>query len=312
MKRDFPRPSVAVDLVIFTIIDAELRILLVKRGEAPFKGEWALPGGFVRVQEGSKEQGEDLDDAARRELHEETGLDPSRVHIEQLYTFGRAGRDPRTRVIAVSYFALVRPDLAPLVNAGGDASHVQWFSLDALKKVKLAFDHAEIVETALNRIRGKLEYSDIAFDLVPMTFTIPELRQKIVRAIGRDDLMADVRYADFAGRDAHREELLGALYATFAGRTVEEWIAILEPAGVPCGRVNDVRSALRDPQAVAREVVRTIEHPSLGTVTHLASAVRVGERSRAMAPAPGLGEHTAQVLADLAGYDAARIAHLTD
>lgn len=176
MKRDFPRPSVAVDLVIFTIIDAELRILLVKRGEAPFKGEWALPGGFVRVQEGSKEQGEDLDDAARRELHEETGLDPSRVHIEQLYTFGKAGRDPRTRVIAVSYFALVRPDLAPLVNAGGDASHVQWFSLDALKKVKLAFDHAEIVETALNRIRGKLEYSDIAFDLVPMTFTIPELR----------------------------------------------------------------------------------------------------------------------------------------
>lgn len=176
MKRDFPRPSVAVDLVIFTIIDAELRMLLVKRGEAPFKGEWALPGGFVRVLEGAKDQGEDLDVAARRELHEETGLDPARVHIEQLYTFGKAGRDPRTRVIAVAYFALVRPDLAPLVNAGGDVSHVQWFSLESLKKVKLAFDHAEIVETALNRIRGKLEYSDIAFDLVPLTFTIPELR----------------------------------------------------------------------------------------------------------------------------------------
>ena len=176
MKRDYPRPSVAVDLVIFTIIDAELRLLLVKRGEAPFKGDWALPGGFVRVLEGVKDQGEDLDTAAHRELHEETGLDPTRVRIEQLYTFGKAGRDPRTRVIAVSYFALVRPDLAPLVNAGGDASHAQWHSLDGLKKLKLAFDHEEIVTVAIERIRGKLEYSDIAFDLVPMTFTIPELR----------------------------------------------------------------------------------------------------------------------------------------
>lgn len=174
--KDYPRPSVAVDLVIFTIIDAQLRVLLVKRQEHPFKGDWALPGGFVRVGESAKDQGEDLDDAARRELQEETGLEPDRVHIEQLYTFGRAGRDPRMRVITVTYFALVRPDLAPFVKAGGDASTAQWMTVESLKKADLGFDHREIIETGLARVRGKLEYSGIAFDLVPLTFTIPELR----------------------------------------------------------------------------------------------------------------------------------------
>lgn len=174
--KDYPRPSVAVDLVIFTIIDAQLRVLLVKRQEHPFKGNWALPGGFVRVGESAKDQGEDLDAAARRELQEETGLDPDRVHIEQLFTFGKAGRDPRMRVISVAYFALVRPDLAPFVKAGGDVSHADWVPVEQLKKVELAFDHRDVVETALARVRGKLEYSGIAFDLVPLTFTIPELR----------------------------------------------------------------------------------------------------------------------------------------
>ena len=174
--KDYPRPSVAVDLVILTIIDAQLRVLVVKRQNHPFKGEWALPGGFVRVGETAKDQGEDLDAAARRELQEETGLDPERVHIEQLYTFGKAGRDPRMRVISVSYFALVRPDLAPFVKAGGDATHADWLPIEQLKKAQLAFDHTEIVEAALARVRNKLEYSGIAFDLVPLTFTIPELR----------------------------------------------------------------------------------------------------------------------------------------
>jgi 8-oxo-dGTP diphosphatase len=172
--QDYPRPAVAVDLVILTILDAKLRVLLVKRKEHPFKGAWALPGGFVRV--GDKDQGEDLDAAARRELAEETGLDAERVLIEQLYTFGKAGRDPRMRVISVAYVALVRPDLAPFIKAGGDASDVDWFVLDGLKKLELGFDHRDIVEAALTRIRGKLEYSNIAFDLVPGTFTIPELR----------------------------------------------------------------------------------------------------------------------------------------
>ncbi|GMU62280.1 MAG: NUDIX hydrolase [Myxococcaceae bacterium] len=183
--QDYPRPAVAVDLVILTIIDAQVRVLLVKRKEHPFKGGWALPGGFVRVGDG-KEQGEDLDAAARRELIEETGLDPDRVLIEQLYTFGRAGRDPRMRVISVAYVALVRPDLAPIVRAGGDVSDADWFSIESLKKQELAFDHREIIDTALSRIRGKLEYSNIAFDLVPLTFTIPELRHVYAIVLDRE------------------------------------------------------------------------------------------------------------------------------
>lgn len=183
--KDYPRPSVAVDLVILTIVDAELRVLLVKRKEHPFKGQWALPGGFVRVEEGPIEQGEDLDEAARRELKEETGLDPERVYLEQLYTFGKAGRDPRMRVITVAYYALVRPDLAPLVKAGGDVTEAQWFEVGQAGKLKLAFDHAEVVEMALTRIRGKLDYTNIAFDLVPATFTIPELRHVYGIVLGK-------------------------------------------------------------------------------------------------------------------------------
>lgn len=183
--KDYPRPSVAVDLVILTIVDAQLRVLLVKRKEHPFKGQWALPGGFVRVGEDPIEQGEDLDDAARRELKEETGLEPDRVYLEQLFTFGKAGRDPRMRVISVAYYALVRPDLAPFVKAGGDVSEVQWFDVATVNTLKLGFDHDEIVEMSLTRIRGKLEYTNIAFDLVPATFTIPELRHVYGIVLGK-------------------------------------------------------------------------------------------------------------------------------
>ncbi len=174
--KDYPRPAVAVDLVILTIVDAQLRVLLVKRKEHPFKDAWALPGGFLRVGESADAQGEDLEAAAKRELHEETGLSSDRIFLEQLYTFGKSGRDPRMRVVSVAYIALVRPDLAPIVRAGGDVSRAQWFVIDGLKKVELAFDHRAVVQLALERIRGKLDYSNLAFDLVPMTFTIPELR----------------------------------------------------------------------------------------------------------------------------------------
>ncbi len=167
-----------------TIIDAQLRILLVKRKAPPFKGGWALPGGFVRVGEGT-DQGEDLDATARRELEEETGLSPERVFLEQLYTFGKSNRDPRLRVITVAYYALVRPDLAPLVKAGGDVSDAEWFEVTSLKKMELAFDHRDIFTAALERVRGKLDYSDIAFELVPMTFTIPELRHVFAIVTGK-------------------------------------------------------------------------------------------------------------------------------
>ncbi len=173
---DFPRPSVAVDIVILTVKDAELRVLLVQRDEHPFKGDWALPGGFLRVGPTARRQGEDLDAAAARELAEETGLSPSQVYLEQLYTFGDAGRDPRMRVVSVAYYALVRPDLVPMVRPGGDVSRVRWYSVHNARKLELAFDHRRILETALTRIAGKLEYSDIAYELVQETFTIPELR----------------------------------------------------------------------------------------------------------------------------------------
>jgi len=185
--KDFPRPSVAVDLVIFTLVDATLKVLLVKRREHPFKGAWALPGGFVRVGETSKDQGEDLDAAAARELQEETGLEPSRVFLEQLKAFGRAGRDPRMRVISIAYTALVRPDLAPFVKAGGDVSDADWFPVESLKKTELAFDHREIIAAGLEQVREQLDSSSVAFELVPATFTIPELRH--VYAIVLDKVM---------------------------------------------------------------------------------------------------------------------------
>lgn len=173
---DFPRPSVTVDIVIFTIIDADLRVLLIERENHPFQGALALPGGFLRVGDTAEDQGEDLEAAAERRLYEETRLPEGSVFLEQLFTFGRAGRDPRTRVITVAYYALVRPDLAPFVAAGEDAASVAWTSVEDLRPKQLAFDHAEILDVALERIRGKVDYADIAFELVPKTFTIAELR----------------------------------------------------------------------------------------------------------------------------------------
>ncbi len=174
---DYNRPSVTVDLAIFTVLDADLKILLIRRKLPPFQGEWALPGGFVQIGPTATEQGESVEDAAYRELEEETGLPRRTLYLEQLQTFGRPGRDPRERVITVAWVALVRPDLAPSVHAGTDAADARWFSVrDELDELTLAFDHQEIVTAALTRVRGKVDYSSIAFELVPPTFTIAELR----------------------------------------------------------------------------------------------------------------------------------------
>jgi 8-oxo-dGTP diphosphatase len=170
----YPRPAVTVDIVVFTLLDATVNVLLVKRGEHPFKGRWALPGGFVRVTDDPHAQGEDLDAAAVRELAEETGLAGQRVPIEQIGAFGRAGRDPRMRVISVAYSALVRPTLAPLVRAGGDATHAGWHPVGAALDLPLAFDHADILSAALERLRA--EAPRAARALVPETFSMTELR----------------------------------------------------------------------------------------------------------------------------------------
>jgi 8-oxo-dGTP diphosphatase len=172
----FPRPSVSVDIVALCIVDGELKVLLVRRGEHPFKGAWALPGGFVRVGDGHKDQGEDLDAAAARELEEETGLSSSDVFLEQLGAFGDAGRDPRMRVVTVAYYALIRPDLVPVVKAGGDAAQADWHAVSDISRIKVAFDHEEIVSHAIARVAERIQSSSIAASLVAKTFTIPELR----------------------------------------------------------------------------------------------------------------------------------------
>jgi len=174
--RDYPRPSVTVDIAAFSVIDAELRVLCIKRGEHPWKGAWALPGGFVRVGDGHKKQGEDLDEAAARELEEETGLSRHDVYLEQLGAFGRVGRDPRMRVITVAYYALIRPDLIPLVKAGGDAAVADWLSVETLDAATIAFDHGEIIARAIARIGERIDSTPISSSLVARTFTIPELR----------------------------------------------------------------------------------------------------------------------------------------
>ena len=161
----YERPSVAVDVVIFTMREGDLQVLLVRRRNAPYASHWAIPGGFVNIDES-------LESAALRELEEETGL--RNVYIEQLYTFGKPNRDPRTRVITVAYFALVPATALPPLRAGDDAADAQWWSMYRLPT--MAFDHAEILDYALTRVRYKLEYSAVGFELLPDTFTLSELQ----------------------------------------------------------------------------------------------------------------------------------------
>lgn len=163
-RYDYPHPAVTVDIVIFTIRDQALKLLLVRRGGEPFRGKWALPGGFVQLEES-------LDQAARRELEEETGV--SGLYLEQLYTFGAPQRDPRERVITVAYYALIPSDQLAL-RAASDAEAVGWFGMDELPA--LAFDHAEIVAMAHQRLVAKLDYSTIAFSFLPKRFTLSEVQ----------------------------------------------------------------------------------------------------------------------------------------
>jgi 8-oxo-dGTP diphosphatase len=181
---DFARPSVTVDIAAFSVIDGELRVLLIKRGGHPFRGRWALPGGFVLVGDAHRNQGEGLADAASRELEEETGLRARDVYLEQIGAFGAANRDPRMRVITIAYCALIRPDLVPLVRAGGDAHAAEWLAVSSLKKAELAFDHDEILAAAVQSIRDRIERADIARSLLPRTFTIPEFRHVVTIVTG--------------------------------------------------------------------------------------------------------------------------------
>ncbi|MED1915109.1 NUDIX domain-containing protein [Bacillus thuringiensis] len=242
----FERPSVTVDMLVFTVMDEQeenyrklspksLKILLVKRGEHPYIGQWALPGGFVTP-------GESLEEAARRELRTETNVDD--IYLEQLYTWGDAGRDPRTWVISTSYMALVDSSSLQL-QAGDDADEAEWYRIEDkwLKETKtatidgsitekwlelrlvheseelsatikitktvtgrtvretreivetnnLAFDHAKVIQYALERLRNKIEYTDIAFALMPELFTLSDLQQVYEVILGRELLAAAFR-----------------------------------------------------------------------------------------------------------------------
>jgi len=166
----YPHPAVTTDIVIFTIHDERLELLLIRRASEPYRDCWALPGGFVDIDE-------DLDACALRELDEETGV--TGVYLEQLYTFGAPNRDPRERVISVAYYALVPPNRVS-IRAASDARDVAWFQLDQLPR--LGFDHEQIVDMAHARLASKLQYSTIALQFMPEHFTLGEL-QKVYETI---------------------------------------------------------------------------------------------------------------------------------
>ncbi len=163
---EFPRPALTVDCVVFGL-DARtvLQVMLIRRNLPPFKGQWALPGGFVR-------QDESLEAAARRELLEETGIRD--LFLEQLYTFGDLGRDPRDRVVTVAYYALVNLTEHE-IQATTDADEAKWFPCEALPE--LAFDHQRIFQTALRRLQGKLRYEPVGFELLPAKFPLSQLQR---------------------------------------------------------------------------------------------------------------------------------------
>lgn len=172
---DHPRPALTVDIIVFTLRENKLRVLLIQRSQEPFTGKWALPGGFVNIEES-------LEDAAQRELREEAGLDEA--HLEQLYTFGDPQRDPRGRVVSVAYFALIPADVHLQLESGSDAGQVRWFEVADLPP--LAFDHDEILTYALRRLRYKLEYSAVGFQLLPEKFTLSELQDTYEIILGEE------------------------------------------------------------------------------------------------------------------------------
>lgn len=180
----YPHPSVTTDCVIFGFDGTKLQVLLIERGIDPYKGKWAFPGGFIKMDESCEE-------GALRELNEETGL--TNTYIEQFHTFSDPNRDPRERVITVAYYALVR---IQDVKGGDDAAKAEWFALDQVPQ--LAFDHDRILRAALQRLRERIHFEPIGFELLPEKFTMKQL-QNLYEAI------LDVRFdrSNFAKKMLH-------------------------------------------------------------------------------------------------------------
>jgi 8-oxo-dGTP diphosphatase len=210
----YPRPSLAVDVALVTVAAGALRTLIVRRTEHPARGRWALPGGFVGIDEG-------LDAAAARVLAAKTGL--AGVFLEQLYTFGEPGRDPRTRVVTVAYYALVDAarlealtarDAAParvVVPWEGETGGPVELSGDDGSPLPLAFDHADILGMAVKRLRGKLDYTPIGFQLLPPAFTLLDLQRVHETVLGRP-----------VNKDSFRRRMLASGQLEATGRSQTE------------------------------------------------------------------------------------------
>ena len=166
--------KLTVDAVVFGYEDGEISVLLIKRKYEPFKGNWAIPGGFVKEEES-------LEEAVERELHEETGVRIN--YLEQLYTFGKPDRDPRERVVSVAYFGLVRPD-AFRILASTDAEEVEWFNINNLPE--LSFDHKEILKIAIGRLKAKITYEPLGFELLDKKFPFSDLEKLYATLLGRE------------------------------------------------------------------------------------------------------------------------------
>jgi 8-oxo-dGTP diphosphatase len=173
-RYEYPRAAITVDNVVFGFDNRVLKVLLIRRGIEPFLGTWALPGGFVRIDE-------TLEQAAARELAEETGL--HQIYLEQLHSFSGLNRDPRERVISVAYVALVRR-VDHLPCADTDAAEAQWHTIDELPE--LAFDHSDIFEKAIERLRGKIRWQPIGFELLPKKFTLRQIQTLYEAVLGRE------------------------------------------------------------------------------------------------------------------------------
>lgn len=178
---DFPRPFTTVDVAIFSVQDAQLKVLLVQRAggaDEPFAGAWALPGGFVDVA-----VDDDLAACARRKLFDKTGV--RSPYLEQLGSWGSATRDPRGWSATHVYFALIAAD-GVVLTQGANAADVAWFDVDALpRRMRLAFDHAVLLQAAVDRLRAKVEYTSLPAFLLPEPFTLPQLQRTYEVVLGR-------------------------------------------------------------------------------------------------------------------------------
>lgn len=199
-REDYDRPSVTVDLALFTVQDEKLKVLMIHRKEHPFQGKLSLVGTFVGMQES-------LDESAVRALHQKTGLHD--IYYEQLYTWGGINRDPRMRIISVSYYALVPSESIQLPEG-----NAEFYPADEIANSdEIAFDHAQIVRCGIERIRNKVNYTDIAFSLVPEEFTLPQLQkvyeillgQKLYKANFRKKIADKIQPTDkMTSGEAHR------------------------------------------------------------------------------------------------------------